>query len=200
MAAEYSIILLQQETDQVEHLEETENEAVSESVHEEETVNPILPTVPEMVWGGVFFAALLILFWAVLLPPIKRAMRARDDEVRGDRERAETAKAEAEGLRREYEATLADARGEATRIIHEARTAAEEHRLAVVAAAEQEVAERRRAINEEVRAAREAASVDLRSAVFDLAVDAASKVLRQDVDRDRNRDAVEQFVTRTGSL
>ncbi|KAA0234130.1 MAG: ATP synthase subunit b [Acidimicrobiales bacterium] len=200
MAVEYSLVLVQGETDQVENLEETENEAVSETVHEEETVNPILPTVPEMVWGGIFFAALLILFWAVLLPPIKRAMRARDDEVRDDREKAEAARVEAETLRREYEATLADARGEATRIIHEARTAADEHRLEVVAAAEQEVAERRREINEEVRAAREVASTDLRSAVFDLAVDAASKVLRQEVDRDRNREAVEHYVSGTGSL
>src|SRR4051794_35698126 len=102
----------------------------------DKTVNPVLPTGAELLWGGVFFALLLILMWAVCLPPIKKAMRRRDDQMQADREAAEKARVEAEQVRRDYEVTLTEARVEAQRIVAEAHQAADARRTEIIGAAE----------------------------------------------------------------
>ena len=101
---------------------------LAEAAEKKETVNPVLPTTNEIVYGAIFFVLLLVFMWAVCLPPIKKAMRQRDEQVQADLEAAERANAEAEQVRRDYDATLAEARAEAARIVEEARHAADVRR------------------------------------------------------------------------
>ena len=44
-------------------------------------LNPVIPTTPEMVWGAISFFVLLIMMWAVCLPPIKKVMRQREEQL-----------------------------------------------------------------------------------------------------------------------
>ena len=53
---------------------------VAEGAEKEETINPVLPVSHELFWGAVAFFGLLIVMWAVCLPPIKKAMRQRDEQ------------------------------------------------------------------------------------------------------------------------
>ena len=90
-----------------------------------ETVNPVLPTGPELFWGALFFAALWILMRYVLLPPVRAVMRQRDEQRLADEEGTERAKVEAEKVRRDYDATLAEAlSGARTQVAELAGTAA----------------------------------------------------------------------------
>ena len=89
-----------------------------------ETVNPVLPTGPELFWGALFFAALWILMRYVLLPPVRAVMRQRDEQRLADEEGTERAKVEAEKVRRDYDATLAEARTQASATVDEARARA----------------------------------------------------------------------------
>ena len=167
---------------------------------EKAATNPVIPTVPEMVWVAISFFALLILMWAVLLPPIKKAMRQREEQIRGDLESAEKASVEAEQVRRDYEATLAEARAEAGRIVEEARTAADARRGELVRAAEAEIAEARHVAMAELDEMRQAAIGQLRGEVGGIAVAAASKVVGKDLAVASNQSVVDAYVTQAGGL
>ena len=173
--------------------------AAEGGAHAEEVINPVTPEYPEMIWGGIAFFLLLILMNWVLLPPIKQAMRKRSDQVRGDEEAAERALVDSEQVRRDYDATLAEARAEASRIVDEARQSAEAQRAEIVRAAEDEVASLRQAALAELDAERSAALGSLRTDVAAIAVAAASKVVQQPLDVSANQAVVDQFVSSADS-
>ena len=58
--------------------------------------NPVIPDVAELFWGALFFLTLLVLMRYVLLPPMQKMMRAREDAERDDLEAAERSLAEGE--------------------------------------------------------------------------------------------------------
>ena len=165
----------------------------------EEAINPVLPVTNELVWGAIAFFLLLILMWTVCLPPIRAAMRSREEQVRSDEEAAAKALAEAEGVRRDYDATIAEARSQAAAIIDEARQAAEAERLEVVGAAEAEANEARSRVAADVAAQREAALAAISADIGGLATAAASKVVNRTLDPVANQSIVDAFVTGQGN-
>jgi F-type H+-transporting ATPase subunit b len=172
---------------------------IVEETAPEEVNNPILPTMPEFVWGALLFLTLWALMKWVLLPPVVRTMQARDDKVKGDLEAADRIRAEAEAKLREYEDSLASTKAEAVRIIEDARTQAEGERKRVLAAAEAEVATTRAQAAQEVAEAKERAKAELQSSVAGIAIDAAEAVVQKQLDRDAQTTVIEEYVNRAGS-
>ena len=127
-----------------------------------ETVNPVLPTGPELFWGALFFAALWILMRYVLLPPVRAVMRQRDEQRLADEEGTE--------------------RAEASTTVDEARARGEARRAELTAAAESDAAQIRSAALAELETERAAALAGARTQVAELAGTAASKVLGRTVD------------------
>jgi len=168
--------------------------AVAAEAAEKEVVNPVLPTSNELVYGAIFFFLLLIFMWAVCLPPIRKAMRQRDEQVQADKEAGERALAEAEQIRRDYDATLAEARHEASRIIEEARQAADVRRTEIIGAVETEVAAARQAAMAEIDAQRAAALGELTGEVAGIATQAASQVVQRELDPAAQRSVVDAYV------
>ena len=164
-----------------------------------ETINPVVPDeVGEIVWGAVFFFALWIFMRYVCLPPLLRVRAQREQQVQADREAAATAESQAEQVRRDYDATIAEARAEGSRIIEAARTEAETARSAKVGAVESEVGDQRRSEMAELDTARASALGELKGDVADLAVSAASKVVQSDLDAATHRPTVDEYVNQAG--
>lgn len=162
-------------------------------------INPVVPdTIGEIFWGAAFFFLLWILMRYVCLPPLLRVRAQRDAQVQADNEAAESAAAQAEQVRRDYDATLGEARGEASRVLEEARSAAEAERSQQVAAVETEIAAERQAALVELDAERSAALGQLTGDVADLAVAAASKVVQAPLDAAAHRGTVDDYVSRSG--
>jgi F-type H+-transporting ATPase subunit b len=169
----------------------------AEVAEETETINPVVPDeLGEIFWGAVAFFALWILMRYVCLPPLMKVREERAKQVLTDQEAAATAESQAEQVRRDYDATLAEARAEANRIIEAARAEAEARRSEVIAQAETEVAEQRAAAVAELDEARAAAVGRIRGDVAELAVSAASKVVQTDLDVASNRATVDEYVNR----
>lgn len=172
----------------------------AEAAESAEKINPVVPdVVGEIFWGAVFFFLLWILMRYVCLPPLLRVRAQRDAQVQADLEAAEAASTQAEQVRRDYDATLAEARAEASRIVDEARQSAEAQRAEIVRAAEDEVATLRQAALAELDAERSAALGSLRTDVAAIAVAAASKVVQQPLDVSANQAVVDQFVSSADS-
>lgn len=156
--------------------------------------NPILPAGPEMFWGAVCFGALFVLVKFVLLPPVKRVMNARADQIRADLDAADRAKAQAGSAVGEVHDQLADVRAEAAEIIDAARTEAEAERATIIAAAEEEVASLRAEADAEISAAREAALAGASDQVAELAADAASRVMGRQVELSSAQPIVDRYL------
>ena len=161
--------------------------------------SPILPETNEIVWGGLAFVVLLLVMWKYALPPVRNMMKQREDRIRGDLERAEQARTEAEAELATYRRQLADARNEASRIIEEARRSADEVKRQVRAQAEAEAADIRARAQDDAQLASQRAQADLQARVADLSIELAEKIVERNLDRDTQLALVESYIGQVGN-
>ncbi|MEM9033534.1 MAG: F0F1 ATP synthase subunit B [Actinomycetota bacterium] len=161
--------------------------------------NPIIPETKEVIWGGLAFVILFAVLAKFAYPALRQTMADRTAKIQGDLDAAETAKAEAERVQREYEASLANAKAESNRIVEEARSQAEALRAERMAALETEIAERRAAATAEIDAAKAQATADLQGQIAELAIGAAERVVGQNLDAAANTQIVEDYIAQVAS-
>lgn len=164
----------------------------------EEAPNPILPAVDEMVWGTLAFLVVFIGIAKFGYPAIKKGMDDRTARIEGDLDAADRAKVDAETVRNEYESRLADAKNEASRIIEEARQAADGVRRDLIARAEAEAEELRRRNAEAVAGERERVMAEMQGQVASLAIELAEKVVEASLDREANLQLIENYINSVG--
>lgn len=164
-----------------------------EPAHEEEH-NPILPEVDEIIVGALAFLIVFVVLWRFAVPRLNEAMKGRTEKIQGDLEKAESERREAEGVLRRYEEQLQDARSESGRIIEEARKTAEQLRRDMLERAEEESRQVVARAQEEIRAERDRAFEQLRSQVGELSVELASRVVGAELDPERQRRLVDDYI------
>ncbi|HEX7168286.1 MAG TPA: ATP synthase F0 subunit B, partial [Acidimicrobiales bacterium] len=131
----------------------------------QQSPNPIMPAMNELIFGGLAFLILLVVMWKKALPAVQKGMVARTQTIRDNLDEAERTKAEAQRILEEYQHQLADSKNESARIIEEARQTAEQMRRDLMARAESEVQELRSRTQEDLRAAQDRAMAALRAQV-----------------------------------
>ena len=161
----------------------------------QEAPSPILPEENEIIWGGLAFLIILGALWKFGLPAVNKAMNARTERIRNSLDEAERAKADAESLRADYQRQLGEARSEAARIVEEARQQADAVRRDLTSRAEAEAQDLRRRNAEQLEAERARVLGELRGQVAVLAVDAAERVVRANLDSEANRRLVEEYIS-----
>ena len=125
-------------------------------------------------------------------------MEQRTERIRADLDEADKAKTEADRIRQEYSAQLADAKAEAGRIIEEARQAADSVRRDLTQRAEQEAAELRQRNAEQLDAERARLMSEMQGQVAALAIELAEKVVEANLDRDTNTRLIESYIQQVG--
>jgi F-type H+-transporting ATPase subunit b len=161
--------------------------------------NPILPSVPELVWGSLSFLIVLFLMWKFAFPAVRTTMEARTERIRTTLDTAEKAKDDAEGILAEYQRQLADAKGESNRIIEEARQTAEALRRDLMAKAEADATEVRTRATADIAAAKDRAMAELRTQLTQLTIELTEKVVKHNIDRTSNAALVDEYITSIGS-
>jgi F-type H+-transporting ATPase subunit b len=164
------------------------------STSTKEPPNPILPVPKEMAWG---FGSFLVLFIAMrlwLFPKLNNGTIARNAKAKADREDADRIRREAAEDVARYDAALADARGEAARLIDHARQEVEADRTTKIAAANARIAQRRAAAPADKDAARQAALGQVEDIVVEVASTAAERILQKPVNREAVKPTVSQIV------
>jgi F-type H+-transporting ATPase subunit b len=161
--------------------------------------NPILPETNEIIWTVIAFVIAFFILAKFAFPAVKKGLQAREDKIRGDLERAEQARTEAEATLAQYQKQVAEARGEATRIIEEARQAAEGVRRDLIARAEADAAEVRQRAQEDSQLASSRAMSELQTHVASLSVDLAEKIVEHNLDRDTQMDLIENYINSVGN-
>ena len=138
---------------------------------------------------------LFVLLRIFLFKPINKMKAERTRTIQNDLDSAEKAKTEAEELRQQYEDSISEAKEKANEIIMKAHEDAESERAAIIKKSQEEaekiVADADKTIeNERKRVLRQA-----QSEIADLAIEAASKIIGENVDDEKNRRLVDQFLS-----
>ena len=160
----------------------------AEEAHEP---SPIFPATNELVWGTVAFLILLFLMYRTVFPSINQAYKDRRANIEGKLEKAESDREEAEQLLEQYRRRLRDAEDETQRILEEARANAERVRRDLLARAE---ADAGRELDQARQAIRQ-----LRNEVGTLAVELATRVVGDSLDRERQLRLVDEYIEELGT-
>ena len=157
--------------------------------------NPLIPHTSEIILVLVIFGILFFLIRKFVVPQFEATFAARRDAIEGGLARAEQAQAEAAAALANYQAQLADARGEAgqireearaeaQRIVEDLRTQAQTESARIIARGEEQLAVQRSQVVRE-----------LRGEIGTLAVELAEKIVDQTLADDvRVRATVDEFL------
>lgn len=156
----------------------------------EETQSLLIPTLPDLIWGTLAFAIILVFVLWKLVPRFNETLDARRDAIEGGLKKAEIAQAEAKQAQEKYTDQLADARAEAASIREQARLDATVIANEVKAQASADAARITATAQAQIEAERQSAFVTLRNEVGTLAVDLASGVVGESLTDDKKAAAV----------
>ncbi len=172
-----------------------EEENAAEPMGAGEDAIPILPYIPELIFGLIVFG---ILFWFVskfIVPNLEKAYADRTSAIEGGMERAEKAEAEAAAAKKKYEEQLGEARAEAAQI----RERAKEQGAQIIAEMREQASAEANRITEtahkQIEAERQQAMVQLRGEVGQISTALASKIVGESLDDEaRQRGIVDRFL------
>lgn len=139
--------------------------------------NPVIPDGPELILGIVAFAIVFFFLYAKALPGIKKLLEERTEAIEGGLLKAEAAQAEAERIKADFTARLAESRHEAA----EVRAKAQAEGAALVDKAREEANRQRESIvaagQAQLAADRNSAVSVLKADLGKLAVELADKIV-----------------------
>ena len=161
-------------------------------------VDLLIPDLRELGAGVVAFAIVFFFIWKYAIPAFNEMLEGRQKQIQADLEAAEAEKQQAAALKSDYEASIAGARAEATKIVEDARQAGESARADIVARAESEAEDIKARAGQEISAERERAVGSMRREVAGLSLDVAEKLVGRNLDRDAQQALVEQFIDELG--
>jgi F-type H+-transporting ATPase subunit b len=146
------------------------------------------------VWATLVFLVLLGILYKFAWGPILSAVEAREVGIQGALDEAAEKHAEAGRLLEEYRAQMADTRREAHQIIAEAKEAGQRVRKEIEEKARIEGREMLERAKTTIERERDAALEALRRESVEIAIAAASKLIRERLDSDADRGLVIDYV------
>ncbi|MBQ1518818.1 MAG: F0F1 ATP synthase subunit B [Ruminococcus flavefaciens] len=138
---------------------------------------------------------LFILLRIFLFKPINKMKNERTRTIQENLDSAEKARTEAEELKEQYENTIGDAKEEAKNIIMKAHDDAESERAAIIKKAHEEADQKVAEADKEIENERKKVLRQAQSEIADLAIEAASKIVGANVDDEKNRRLVDEFLS-----
>lgn len=156
----------------------------------EDAPSPVLPAIPDLVWGTIAFVILLVFFIWKVLPALNKLLDERRDAIDGGVERAERLQKEAHEALDRYTSQLAEARSEAGRIREQARAEGAAILAELKENATAEAARITANAQVQIESERSAALASLRAEVGTLALDLASSIVGEVLADDKRSEAI----------
>ena len=161
--------------------------------------SPILPAANELIWGTIAFLILVFVMYRTVWPSVDKAFKDRRANIEGKLEEAEREREEADQLLEQYRRRLRDAEDETQRILEEARANAERVRRDLMAKAEADAGRELDQARQAIRAELDQAIRQLRNEVGTLAVELATRVVGDSLDRERQLRLVDEYIDELGT-
>lgn len=139
---------------------------------------------------------LFVLLRIFLFKPINKIMNERTESIQKDIDDAEKAKKEAEELRQQYADSISEAKEEANSILRKAHEDAEAERDSIISKSHKEAEEIVKSADETIENERKRVIQQAHEQIADLAIEAASKVIGANLDDEKNRKLVDDFLAK----
>jgi F-type H+-transporting ATPase subunit b len=152
-----------------------------------------------IIVSALNFAILLVILSVFAFRPLQRMLAERRARIEEGLRDAEQARRDREAAEAERVAALQEARREANEILARAQKVAQETRDADIAATKAELERMRERAAEEIQSEKQRAIAELRTEVADLALSAASKVVGETLNSERERRLVDEFLAETSA-
>lgn len=153
-------------------------------------------------WNIAFILInLLVWYWFVkrfLFGPISAVIEKRRETVEQDLDAAKQSREEAQVLKEQYEASIADAKQEAAQILEQARVRAGEQYEETMQKARQDAEQKLAEAQKNIALEREKSMHELETQISSLAMDAAEKILLTQHSKEQDRQMYELFLEKAG--
>ena len=140
------------------------------------------------------FLILVAILRALCYKPIVRMIKAREDKIAESLAKADSDVAEAESLKKDYQAQLAEAREKAQAIVDKAEKVAASNREASIQDTKREIEQMKKAAQAEIQRDRERAADQLKKEIVALSLLAAGKVVEKNMEASENEALVGDFI------
>jgi len=158
----------------------------------------LFPELNELIWTTINFVVLLAVLYVFLFKPLLKAISTRELEIQTSLQKAAEDRVEAERLRKDFEAAIANAHREAHDIIAKATKAAEATKDQIEAEARAKAVDLVENATRTIEREKVKAIAELREEVATLAVAIAGKVIEKNLDTDEQKRLAERFVAEVG--
>ncbi len=151
--------------------------------------------VPKLIFQVINFLLLLYLLNRFLFPSVIRMLDERKGRISKGLEDAEAAARDRELARAEREAALDEARKEAQAMIARATKIADDSKAEILAEAKAQAEKATSKARGEITAEKDRALAELRTHVAELALEAAGRLVKSEMDGPTQRRLVEDFLS-----
>lgn len=150
------------------------------------------------VWTFVNFIILYVALRFILFKPLGKHMQERSRKIAENIADAEKAKTDGEALYAQYKLQLEEATDERRKILNDASKKAALDAENYINSAKAEASEILAKGREDALKEREEMIADLKNEIVILSLAAASKIIDENMDNDKNREIAESFIERAG--
>ena len=147
-----------------------------------------------IIWTWITFGIVLIILSKVALKPILSSIDNREKSIRNDIEEAQKQRDEAEALLDQHKKMMDSAEAEAQKLFKESRAQADKAREEMLVKSRQESGKLIEKARDEIEQQKESALASLKAEVADLAVGAAEKIILHNLDGDKQKAVVDEYI------
>jgi len=152
-------------------------------------VNPGL-----IFWTVITFLILLLVLKKVAWKPILTALGQREDAIKDSLEKAEKAKEEAQKILQENQASIVKAEEESRKIIEQSRVYADKLKEQIIRDSKVQAQKIIEDASSEIERKKEETFNELKTRVAEIAIQAAEKILSQNLNKDSNKKLVNKYI------
>jgi F-type H+-transporting ATPase subunit b len=152
-------------------------------------VNPGL-----IFWTAITFILLLLILKKLAWKPILSALSQREDAIKDSLEKAEKAKEEAQKILQENQASIAKAEEESKKIIEQSRTYADKLKEEMLKDSKVQAQKIIEDASSEIERKKEETFNELKTKVAEIAIQAAEKILSENLNKDSNKKLVDKYL------
>lgn len=147
-----------------------------------------------IIWTIITFIILLGILKKIAWKPLLNVLHSREESVKNAIDQAEKARSEAERILEENQKALENANIEGQKILQESRALAEKLKEDIISKANLLSKKMIETAKEEIERDKEAAIIHLRSEIATIAVEAAGKIIDENLNEEKHRKLVEMYL------
>lgn len=154
------------------------------------------------LWKILFMLINLFLIYLILkrflYKPVKKMFEMREQEVAETYQKADAAEAEAHQLKDQYEKKLSGAKSEAEEIVRSATRRAQLRSESMIGEAKDTVSNMMAQAEEQIASEKKKAVNEIKDDIADIALMAASNVLKKEMDAKDHGKLIDEFIDKVG--